>query len=176
MDIWPHLELNYKNGLRLGGIHGCKCECIWSVVGIPINLEMDRKVLNCSIIWSFALFPPITNKPCSELQRCLICIHKHPANRTEYFWNWTANGNVYSYWFMTSIICIRNITQCAALIIYIWVPRVMTYFTAAENRKTLLTVTQFDLRHCIFERIIKSKTSFLKKINQSIWLYRKPVW
>ena len=90
-------------------------------------------------------------------------IHKHPANQTEYFRNWTTSGNIYSFWFMTSIICLRNISQWAALTIYIWVPRVMTHFTAAKNWKSLLTVTQFG--HCIFERIIKGKTSFLKKIN-----------
>ena len=137
MDIWQHLEINYKTGLLLGGIHEYKFKCIWSVVGIPINLEMDSKVLNCSIVWSFALFPPIINKPCSEPQRCLICIRKHPANQTEYFQNWTANGNVYSFWFMTSIICIRNINQWAALIIYIWIPRVMTFYGCRKSEKPL---------------------------------------
>ena len=39
-----------------------------------------------------------------------------------------------------------------------------THFTAAENRKSLLTVTQSELAHCIFERIMKDKTSFLKKL------------
>ena len=121
MDIWPHLELKYKTGLLLGGIHEYKFECIWSVVEIPINLEMDTKVLNCSIVWPFALFPPITNKPCSKSQRYFICILKHLVNQPGYFRNWTANGNFYSSWFMTSIICIHYmyINQWAALIIYI---------------------------------------------------------
>ena len=47
-------------------------------------------------------------------------------------------------------------------------------FKAAENRKSLLTVTQFELAYCIFEHVIKGKTSFLKKITKSIWPYRKP--
>ena len=138
MDILPHLELNYKTAVLLGGSHEYKFECIWSVVGIPMNFEKDGKVLNFSIVWSFVLFPLITNKPCSEPQRCLICIREHPKNQTEYFRNWTTNANVYSFWFMTSIICICNIIQWAALIIYIWVFRVMTHITAAENRKSLL--------------------------------------
>ena len=37
------------------------------------------------------------------------------------------------------------------LVYRIWVPGVMTYLTAAENRKSLFTVTQIELGNCIFE-------------------------
>ena len=36
-------------------------------------------------------------------------------------------------------------------------------FYGVESRKNLLTVTQSELAHYISERIIKGKTSFLKK-------------
>ena len=154
MDIWPHLELNYKTELLLGGSHEYKFECIWSVIGIPINLEKDGKVLNFSIVWSFVLFPLITSKPCSEPQRASFAsvnIQQTKPNISE-IEPQMETSILSGSW---HLICIRNIKQWAALIIYIWVPRVMKHITAAKNRKSLLTVTQFELAHCIVERIIR---------------------